>query len=113
MESKVCWRLPAMEYMWLTISDQASGLIYASLAPYWAKELGPQLHAFQASERMGEAITRVEDDRVLVTSSVVKIANGEVLIPSESRVSDYETGVSSALEAFHNHARLMPYHREK
>jgi len=61
--------------------DPVTGAAHCMLAPYWAKRLGrTELRAFQASQRGGEILCRIADDRVELEGSCVFYLEGEVEI---------------------------------
>lgn len=58
--------------------DPVTGSTHATLAPYWARELGKsRLVARQLSRRGGELICEVEPDRVVLTGRAVTVLEAE------------------------------------
>ena len=61
--------------------DPVTGSAHCCLAPYWAAKLGkPELSAFQASERGGDLLLRLDGDRVHIGGSAITIKQGELLV---------------------------------
>jgi PhzF family phenazine biosynthesis protein len=61
--------------------DPVTGAAHCMLAPYWAQRLGKaEFRAFQASQRGGEMICRLMDDRVELEGACVFYLEGEVEI---------------------------------
>jgi PhzF family phenazine biosynthesis protein len=59
--------------------DPVTGSIHAGLAPLWAEKLGKtELVAFQASQRGGYLVCRVDADRVLVSGQAVQYLEGSI-----------------------------------
>lgn len=59
--------------------DPVTGSAHCMLAPYWAKRLNKtEFTAFQASQRGGEVLCRLEGDRVKLQGSCVFYLEGEV-----------------------------------
>lgn len=57
--------------------DSFTGSAHAALAPFWARRLGRAiLTAHQASERGGDAVCRVEGDRVWLAGGCVTVVEG-------------------------------------
>lgn len=66
---------------WMGVDeDPVTGSAHTVLAPYWARELGKdKMHAFQASERGGELLVELAEDRVLIIGEAVTIIEGQLL----------------------------------
>jgi len=66
---------------WMGVDeDPVTGSAHTVLAPYWAGELGKhEMHAFQASERGGELLVELADDRVFITGGAVTVIEGQLL----------------------------------
>jgi PhzF family phenazine biosynthesis protein len=61
--------------------DPVTGSAHCTLAPYWARKLGKtEFRAFQASQRGGEVICRLVDDRVELQGCCVFYMEGEAEI---------------------------------
>jgi predicted PhzF superfamily epimerase YddE/YHI9 len=61
--------------------DPVTGAAHCMLAPYWAHRLGKtELRAFQASQRGGEMVCRLINDRTQLEGSCVFYLEGEVEI---------------------------------
>jgi len=61
--------------------DPVTGAAHCMLAPYWAHRLGKsEFRAFQASQRGGEMVCRLINDRVQLEGSCVFYLEGEVEI---------------------------------
>lgn len=59
--------------------DPVTGSIHCALAPYWAARLGRQtLQARQVSQRGGDLLCEVTENRVLIAGSAVKYLEGEI-----------------------------------
>ena len=59
--------------------DPVTGAAHCMLAPYWAKRLGKKdFRAFQASQRGGEVVCRLVNDRVELRGECVFYLEGEV-----------------------------------
>jgi PhzF family phenazine biosynthesis protein len=59
--------------------DPVTGSAHCVLAPHYASRLGPQLRAFQASERGGVVHTRLDRDRVTLGGQAVTVLRGELV----------------------------------
>ncbi len=66
----------------LSISeDPVTGSAHCMITPYWTERLGKSsLRAYQASERGGELICELRDDRVIISGSAVLFAVSELMI---------------------------------
>ena len=63
--------------------DPVTGSAHCMLVPYWAKRLGKnEFHAFQASQRGGEIICRLVNDRIELEGTCVFYMEGEAEIGS-------------------------------
>jgi len=61
--------------------DPVTGSAHCTLVPFWASRLNKnELHAFQISERKGELICKLLDDRVLIKGKAVKYLEGSIEI---------------------------------
>jgi predicted PhzF superfamily epimerase YddE/YHI9 len=61
--------------------DPVTGSAHCTLAPYWARKLGKtEFRAFQASQRGGEVICRLVEDRVELEGCCVFYMEGEAEI---------------------------------
>lgn len=61
--------------------DPVTGSAHCTLVPFWASRLDKnELHAFQISERKGELICKLLDDRVLIKGKAVKYLEGSIEI---------------------------------
>jgi len=61
--------------------DPVTGSAFTQLVNYWSKELNKnKLFAKQVSDRGGEVICRIADDRVEILGSAVKYMEGEITI---------------------------------
>ena len=61
--------------------DPVTGSIHAGLAPYWAKELNKSsLTAYQASNRGGHLLCRIEGGRVIVAGQAVQYLQGVISV---------------------------------
>jgi PhzF family phenazine biosynthesis protein len=61
--------------------DPVTGAAHCMLAPYWAKRLNKTVfHAFQASQRGGEIICRLDGDRIELEGTCVFYMEGQVEI---------------------------------
>lgn len=61
--------------------DPVTGSAHTTLTPYWSKRLGKtSLRAKQISERGGELLCELEDDRVVISGRAVKYLEGEIEI---------------------------------
>ncbi|MCK5560697.1 MAG: PhzF family phenazine biosynthesis protein, partial [Thermoplasmata archaeon] len=59
--------------------DPVTGAAHTVLAPYWSKILGKaELRAYQASERGGELIVRLDENRVHLIGQAVVVLNGQL-----------------------------------
>lgn len=59
--------------------DPVTGAAHCMLAPYWAKRLGKQeFRAFQASQRGGEVVCHLANDRIELKGECVFYLEGEV-----------------------------------
>jgi PhzF family phenazine biosynthesis protein len=59
--------------------DPVTGAAHCMLAPYWAKRLGKkEFRAFQASQRGGEVVCRLVNDRIELRGECVFYLEGEV-----------------------------------
>jgi PhzF family phenazine biosynthesis protein len=58
--------------------DPVTGSSHCVLAPHWAARLGPELRAFQASERGGVVHTRLDGERVTLGGEAVTVVRGEL-----------------------------------
>ncbi|HVT02115.1 MAG TPA: PhzF family phenazine biosynthesis protein [Thermoanaerobaculia bacterium] len=59
--------------------DPVTGSAHCCLGPYWEAKLGKsEFRAFQASERGGEILVRVEGDRVKLSGKAVTVLRGEL-----------------------------------
>lgn len=59
--------------------DPVTGSAHCALAPYWAARLGRQtLQAQQVSQRGGDLLCEVTENRVLIAGSAVKYLEGEI-----------------------------------
>jgi predicted PhzF superfamily epimerase YddE/YHI9 len=59
--------------------DPVTGGAHCTLAPYWAAQLGKtELRGFQASQRGGEVVCRVAEDRVQLVGKCAFYLEGEV-----------------------------------
>ena len=57
--------------------DSFTGSAHAALTPFWAARLGrPEFSAHQASARGGDAMCRLEDDRVWLAGGCVTVVEG-------------------------------------
>lgn len=62
--------------------DPVTGAAHCMLAPYWAKRLGKtEFRAFQASQRGGEVVCRLLNDRVELQGECVFYLEGEIQVP--------------------------------
>ena len=63
---------------WMGVDeDPVTGSAHTVLAPYWAKVLGKNIfRAYQASERGGELLLELSEDRVFMTGEAVTVALG-------------------------------------
>ena len=60
-------------------ADPVTGGAHCMLAPYWAKRLGKiEFRAFKASQRGGEIVCRLVDDRTELQGECVFYLEGEV-----------------------------------
>ena len=63
--------------------DPVTGSAHCILAPYWAKQLNKTvLRAKQLSQRGGELLCEVKENRVLLTGNAVLFMRGEIFIGS-------------------------------
>ena len=61
--------------------DPVTGSAHCTLVPFWASRLDKnELHALQISERKGELICKLLDDRVLIKGKAVKYLEGSIEI---------------------------------
>lgn len=61
--------------------DPVTGSAYTQLAPFWAKELNQNsFNAKQVSQRGGELIVELVEDRVLISGKAVLYMKGEIFI---------------------------------
>ena len=61
--------------------DPVTGSAHTTLTSYWSKRLGKtSLRAKQISERGGELLCELEDDRVVISGRAVKYLEGEIEI---------------------------------
>lgn len=61
--------------------DPVTGSAYTQLAPYWASKLGKSVFsAKQLSERGGELVCELYNDRVLISGRAVKYMEGKISI---------------------------------
>ena len=61
--------------------DPVTGSMHATLAPFWATRLGKnQLHAFQASQRGGDLLCRVDGAQVVLSGPCALYLKGEIEI---------------------------------
>lgn len=61
--------------------DPVTGSAHCTLVPFWASRLDKnELHAFQISERKGELICKLLEDRVLIKGKAVKYLEGSIEI---------------------------------
>jgi len=61
------------------MEDPVTGSAHCALGPYWMGKLGKnQFKAYQASERGGTVIVRVEGDRVFLSGKAVTVLSGEI-----------------------------------
>ena len=61
------------------LEDPVTGSIHTGLAPFWSKRLGKlELRAYQASERGGELLCRIDGDRVIILGNAVKYLTGSI-----------------------------------
>jgi PhzF family phenazine biosynthesis protein len=61
--------------------DPVTGAAHCMLAPYWSQRLGKtEFHAFQASQRGGEIICRLVNDRIELEGNCVFYLEGHVEI---------------------------------
>ena len=61
--------------------DPVTGSAHCGLAPYWGKRLGKErLHARQVSERGGEMLCELSNDRVKLTGKAVLTLQGTLLL---------------------------------
>ena len=61
--------------------DPVTGSAYTQLAPYWASKLGRSVFSVkQLSERGGELICELYNDRVLISGKAVKFMEGKINI---------------------------------
>jgi predicted PhzF superfamily epimerase YddE/YHI9 len=59
--------------------DPVTGAAHCMLAPYWAKRLGKkEFRAFQASQRGGEVVCHLVNDRIELKGECVFYLEGEV-----------------------------------
>ena len=61
--------------------DPVTGSAHTTLTPYWAEKLGNEkLSAKQISQRGGDLICELKDDRVLISGKAVTYLRGEIFI---------------------------------
>ncbi|MGD9930259.1 MAG: PhzF family phenazine biosynthesis protein [Mangrovibacterium sp.] len=61
--------------------DPVTGSAHTSLTPFWAKRLGKtEFRAYQLSQRGGELICTLQDDRVLIAGKTKTYLRGEIFI---------------------------------
>ncbi len=61
--------------------DPVTGSSHTTLAPYWAEKLGKrELSARQVSQRSGELLCKVNEDRVFITGAAVKYMDGWIYL---------------------------------
>jgi len=59
--------------------DPVTGSAHCTLVPFWANRLNKnELHAFQISERKGELVCKLIEDRVTIKGSAVKYLEGKI-----------------------------------
>jgi PhzF family phenazine biosynthesis protein len=64
--------------------DPVTGSAFTQLAPYWSEKLGKtRLHARQVSNRGGELICEIINDRVNIFGKAVKYFEGRIQVPVE------------------------------
>lgn len=57
--------------------DPVTGSAHCTLAPYWAKTLGKnRLHAYQASQRGGELLLDVKEERIHISGHALTVIKG-------------------------------------
>jgi len=67
---------------WMGVDeDPVTGSAHTVLAPYWSGLLGKKrMRAYQASERGGELLLELGEDRVYITGGAVTVLEGRLLI---------------------------------
>ncbi|MBT5305111.1 MAG: PhzF family phenazine biosynthesis protein, partial [Candidatus Scalindua sp.] len=59
--------------------DPVTGSAHTQLVPYWARKLDKAtMKAKQVSEREGEIVCELRDDRVLISGKAVKFLEGRI-----------------------------------
>lgn len=65
--------------------DPVTGSTHCMIAPYWAQKLGKnEITAFQASERTGKLLCKVDKDRVVILGNAVLFSKSELNAGVES-----------------------------
>ena len=61
--------------------DPVTGSVHCMITPYWVKCLGKStLRAYQASERGGELVCELKEDRVIISGRAVIFAVSEIML---------------------------------
>lgn len=64
-----------------TNEDPVTGAVQTFLTPYWSKKLNKNiLHSFQASQRSGEMVTTLENDKISILGNAVLFLKGEIIL---------------------------------
>jgi PhzF family phenazine biosynthesis protein len=59
--------------------DPVTGSIHTGLAPFWSERLGKhELRAYQASQRGGELLCKVDGERVIILGQAVRYLSGSI-----------------------------------